>query len=112
MKYALLIHEDHAAYQSENDLHAVMEQHARLVESLGDTLLAAEGLRDQSTTTTLRRDGDTVDFHDGPFAEAREQLGGIYIIEVESLDEAMDVARQIPMISKGAVEIRPCESEG
>jgi hypothetical protein len=44
---------------------------------------------------------------DGPFAETREQLGGYFLIEAENLDEAIDVAGQIPGAKKGTVEIRP-----
>jgi hypothetical protein len=44
---------------------------------------------------------------DGPFAETREQLGGYYLIDVQNLDEAIDIAGRIPAASKGTVEIRP-----
>jgi hypothetical protein len=44
---------------------------------------------------------------DGPFAETREQLGGFFMIEAESLDEALAVAERIPMARQGTVEVRP-----
>jgi hypothetical protein len=44
---------------------------------------------------------------DGPFAETREQLGGFFMIEAKNLDEAIDIAGQIPGARKGTVEIRP-----
>ena len=44
---------------------------------------------------------------DGPFAETREQLGGFFMIEANNLDEAIDIAGQIPGARKGTVEIRP-----
>jgi hypothetical protein len=43
---------------------------------------------------------------DGPFAETKEALGGYYVIEADSLDEALAVARQVPA-PFGCVEIRP-----
>lgn len=44
---------------------------------------------------------------DGPFAETREQLGGYFLIDVENLDVAIDVAGRIPAGRWGTVEIRP-----
>lgn len=44
---------------------------------------------------------------DGPFAEAKEQLGGYYIIDVASLDQALEWAARCPATSYGAVEVRP-----
>jgi len=44
---------------------------------------------------------------DGPFAETREQLGGYFLIDVENLDVAIDIAGRIPAGRYGTVEIRP-----
>jgi hypothetical protein len=44
---------------------------------------------------------------DGPFAEAREQLGGYYLVDASDLDEVISIAARIPMAKKGTVEIRP-----
>ena len=44
---------------------------------------------------------------DGPFAETREQLGGYYLVDVEHLDQAIDIAARIPGARDGTVEIRP-----
>ena len=44
---------------------------------------------------------------DGPFAETREQLGGYFLVEAKNLDEAIEIAEQIPAARKGTVEIRP-----
>jgi len=44
---------------------------------------------------------------DGPFAETREQLGGFFMIEAASPEEALAVAERIPMARKGTVEVRP-----
>ena len=60
-----------------------------------------------TTATAVRSDG-AGDFlvTDGPFVETKEALGGYYLIEVESLDEAVAVAKQIPL-AIGGVEVRP-----
>jgi hypothetical protein len=45
--------------------------------------------------------------HDGPFAETKEQLGGFYIIEAADLDEAIGIAKRMPLQPDGTIEIRP-----
>jgi hypothetical protein len=44
---------------------------------------------------------------DGPFAETKEQLGGFYLLECDSLDEAIEWAAKIPGAATGSVEVRP-----
>ena len=45
--------------------------------------------------------------HDGPFAETREQLGGYYLIDVPDLDAAIAIAKKLPVLQDGSIEIRP-----
>ena len=60
-----------------------------------------------TAATTLRvRDGKTIRT-DGPFAETKEQLGGFYVLECKDLDEALELAAQIPTAKTGSVEVRP-----
>lgn len=66
---------------------------ASLAPSVAATVLTKAG--DGSTTVT-----------DGPFAETKEQLGGFYIIEAEDLDQALELAKDVP-IPVGSFEIRP-----
>jgi hypothetical protein len=69
--------------------------------------LGAEGLQPSATATTVRiREGGDHLVSDGPFAEAREQLGGYYLLDCVDLDEALAWAKRIPMPG-GAVEVRP-----
>ena len=49
----------------------------------------------------------TVVAPDGPFAETKEQLGGFYLIESEDLNEAIAIAKGVPVLLDGAIEIRP-----
>jgi hypothetical protein len=68
--------------------------------------LATSPLRPTSTATSVRvRDGKRL-VTDGPFAETREQLGGYFLIDAQSLDEAIDIAERIPGAKIGTVEIR------
>ncbi len=60
-----------------------------------------------ATATTVRvREGQVLTT-DGPFAETKEQLGGLYFLECKDLDEALEQAARIPAARHGFVEIRP-----
>jgi hypothetical protein len=64
-----------------------------------------------SSATTLRKTGNEALVIDGPFAETKEQLLGFYVVDVASLDEALDLARDLAKanLSQGAYEIRPIQ---
>ena len=69
--------------------------------------LASEPLQPVATASTVRVRGGKTVVTDGPFAETREQLGGFYLIQADSLDEALAVAARIPGARTGGVEVRP-----
>lgn len=70
-------------------------------------VVKGDGLRGPEQATTLRiRDGRRV-VQDGPFADAKEALGGYFVIEVPDLDTALDWAAKAPCVHGGSVEIRP-----
>jgi hypothetical protein len=56
-------------------------------------------------------DGETV-VTDGPFAELREQIGGYFVLDCDSIDEAVALAARIPAVEHGAIEVRPGAEEG
>ena len=71
-------------------------------------LKMGNGLKPSSTATTVRVRGGRTITTDGPFAETREQLGGMLVFECADLDEAIHWASQIPDASNGgSVELRP-----
>jgi len=70
-------------------------------------MVSAAGLQPPHTATTLRITSNQRDIHDGPFAETKEQLGGFCVIEVDSLDAALDWAAKAPCAEAGSIEIRP-----
>jgi hypothetical protein len=114
MKYALLIYEkaDYRDKVSQEKWDEVMEGHEEFWNKYGDEKFkGAAGLEGHKTATTLRRAGDEYVVSDGPYAETREILGGFYIVECEDLDEAMKIARDIPLEDDEAVEIRPLMAE-
>jgi hypothetical protein len=54
------------------------------------------------------RDGDAI-VSDGPFAETKEVLGGYFLAECKDLDQAIEFAQRVPLVSTGSVEIRPLQ---
>ncbi len=108
MEYMLLI------YSAEDDW-TENERKDCMIQSMGicDELeaqgkwIASAPLHSVTTATCVRvRDGKR-QITDGPFAETTEQLGGYYIIDVDGLDDAVEIAGQLPPAKKGTVEIRP-----
>jgi hypothetical protein len=69
--------------------------------------VAGDALLPTSTATTVRVRNGKTESMDGPFAETKEQLGGYYIFDCASLDDAIRYAALIPGAASGAVEIRP-----
>ena len=65
----------------------------------------------RSATTVRVRDGETL-LTDGPFAELKEQIGGYYLLECASLDDALRWAATIPAARSGSVEVRPVVDVG
>jgi hypothetical protein len=71
------------------------------------TSLAGERLRPSVDATTVRvRNGETL-VSDGPFAETKDVVGGVVIIECADLDDAIAIAAEHPWAHRGCVEIRP-----
>lgn len=112
MQYAILAMESEADYRARSDPEQA-EQYwaawAGYVAALGESgiMVAGAGLQLPSTATTLRLRGGTIDVQDGPFADIKEQLGGIFLIEVDDLDAAMAWAGRCPAAATGGVEVRP-----
>jgi len=74
-------------------------------------VLTAEALQSVRTATTVRVRNGKVAVTDGPFAETKEQLGGIVLIEARDLNEAIQVASRWPSARLGSIEVRPIETE-
>jgi hypothetical protein len=110
MKYLLQIYSD--SLQAEFERLSPDEQEAILGEYLAirDTpgVIGAERLQPVETATTLRvRDGETL-LTDGPFVDAKEHLGGYFLVEADGLDAALEIAARIPAARMGgAIEVRP-----
>jgi hypothetical protein len=112
MKYLALIYGDEDVWErfSEEERSAVYERYTAFADAArAHGQLGGGGeLAHTSTATTVRvRDGETL-VTDGPFVETKEALGGYFLLECETMDEALDLAAQIPGAQHGAIEVRPC----
>jgi hypothetical protein len=111
MKYMLLCYDDEQFWEQagQSALHDAMQEAVQLcheINAKGQYLRAAP-LHPVATATSVRvRDGKRL-VTDGPFAETREVLGGFYLIDVPSLDDAIAIAGRHPGAPVGTVEIRP-----
>jgi len=109
MKYLCTIYGEESQWSNATpeQMGEVMAAYNAFGEEAAGVILGGEGLEPTSAATTVRvRDGERL-LSDGPFAETKEQLGGFYLLECGSLDEAIDWAAKIPGAASGSVEVRP-----
>jgi hypothetical protein len=115
MQFALLIFASPEAFAArdadENDpyLGAWRAYHKALVEA--GIYVGGDPLEVPETATTVRLAEGKRHVQDGPFADTKEQLAGFLVLELPSLDEALDWAARCPAASAGAVEVRPLAPE-
>lgn len=115
MQYVLLIYETPTDFESRNGprsdayIAAWRAYYRTLVDAGayvgGDALLPGE------TGTTVRSQNGRRHVQDGPYADTKEQLGGYIVLELPSLDAALDCAARCPAAATGAVEVRPVSPE-
>jgi hypothetical protein len=79
------------------------------LEASGE-LVASQALADHSTAKRVRVDEGRTFTTDGPFAEAKEHLAGIYLLDVASEERAVEIAAKLPEASLGLIEVRPARS--
>jgi hypothetical protein len=108
MKYMLLIYADENAWTPEEREHCYVES-AALTQELHarGQYVSANPLLPVAAATSVRVRGGKPLVTDGPFAETREQLGGFYLIDVPTIEEAIAIAEKHPGVRRGTVEIRP-----
>jgi hypothetical protein len=108
MKYVLLICDDETNAPTNEEMAAdpVHQAWQADLDRRGGEL-AGERLRPVVDATTVRvRDGETL-VSDGPYAETKDFVGGVVIVECENLDEAIEIAAGHPYALRGGIEIRP-----
>ncbi len=111
MKYMLLIGGNEKAEMAASpaEMEAIVKGHMRFGEELraAGKMVTAERLRPESEAARLRVKAGQHHVTDGPFAETKEVLGGFYLIECATKDEAIAWAKKIPLRETGYVEVRP-----
>jgi hypothetical protein len=109
MRYALLIFKDESAVVSDEEMSGRFAAFAEFAERMSarGVLLGGERLQPTATATTVRVRGGDVVIADGPFAETKEQIGGLFVTDLPDLDEAIRIASLVPAADYGSLEIRP-----
>jgi hypothetical protein len=108
MQYALLIYNqpDYGDTLSASERDATVAEYLALLDD--PRCLRGAQLKPVETATTVRVHGGRTLMTDGPFADTKEVLGGLCLIEAADLDEAIDMAARIPAARHGGtVEVRP-----
>ena len=108
MKYVMLfVDSEETRRRSEAEIAAISEKIGAwwMEHSQAGQIVGGEQLQGAETATTVRHDHGKVSIVDGPFIEAKEQIGGYGLIDVENLDAALELAKSWPW--GGVVEIRP-----
>lgn len=114
MKYVMLIYETPADFEGRRP--SDCEASAAAWRTYYDALVGAGAyvaggapLHEPGTATTVRMRDGRRHVQDGPFAESKDQLGGFMILDLASLDEALDWAARCPAAATGGVEVRPMD---
>ena len=114
MKYLILIYSNPASREiwegfTDDQRAEGFRYYAALADELAASgeLIATEALADASSTRRVTvRDGQTLT-SDGPFAEAKEQLAGFFLLDCQSAGRAVEIAARVPEAELGLVEVRP-----
>jgi len=111
MQYMLLVYSNESRWENVPDVERqeIIGKYMALAADMRERDAYVDGneLQPAPDTTTVRVvDGET-EITDGPFTETKEALGGYFLIEAETLDEAIEWAARIPAASHGVVEVRP-----
>lgn len=111
MKFLLLIYNEDGLLRSlpdgeADDMMRTCLSHADELQRDG-ILIESQMLEDASTARSVRIRNGRMTATDGPFAEAKEVLGGFNLIEAADMDEAVRIASEFPWVRTGCVEVRP-----
>jgi hypothetical protein len=109
VKYALLIYSSMSDEEwealPEEERSAIYGEYGAVSESPG--VVGGYQLQPAATATTVRVQNGKTLTTDGPFAETKEVLGGLFVVEADDIDTALALAERIPAARHGSVEVRP-----
>ncbi|MEM9257341.1 MAG: YciI family protein [Pseudomonadota bacterium] len=116
MQYSIIVYEDEAGFAMRTEADAKKQQeyweswhrYSQMLAEAG-VMAGGAGLEPPEVATSIRLSGNERQVQDGPYIEAKEQLGGIFIIDVPDLDAALDWAAKCPSVvsGMGGAEVRP-----
>lgn len=110
MQFMILLHSDESAWakMTPDEVRAAMGSFAEYNKALSASgvLRHGEQLQPSMKAKTLRMNKGKVLTTDGPFAESKEQLGGYYVLETATEEEAIEWAKKCPVIYSGTIEVR------
>jgi hypothetical protein len=116
MKYMVLIYDNartRERFSGEDGAELMAEVNAIMKElTESGELIGGEALGDPSTTKTIRLAGGVAAITDGPYAEAKEHLGGYLMLECETPERAAEIALRWPSSRFSPLEVRPVMSPG
>ena len=105
-KFVLFLRDDgrwNPQAMSPGEMQAIIKRYsewrAKTTPALGHKLHDGQG-------RVMRKNDGALKVSDGPFAEAREVMGGLFVIEADSYDEAIEIAKDCPHLDFGTIEIR------
>ena len=113
MQYVLLVYETDAAFgdrsrDAQDEFWGAWRSYAQALVDAG-VYIGGSPLQPPASATTLRLEDGKRRVQDGPIADTKEQLGGFILLELPTLNDAMDWAARCPAAAYGAVEIRPVD---
>ena len=112
MQYLALIYGDEARWAGLSPEEREGEMGEYMALSQAGVTRGGNELDSTETATTVRVRGDETLVTDGPFAELKEALGGYYVFECDSIEDACTWAAKIPAARHGAIEVRPVYVDG
>lgn len=111
MKFMLLIHASHRDWTQVpfEEVEPLINAHQSFLDDLRESELldTAWGLYPAEQSSIVRVDGEDAIITDGPFAETKEQIGGFYLIDTRTRDEAVQWAKRLAQFNECPVEVRP-----
>ncbi len=111
MRYMLMIfsNPENWAVLSESEVQSMHEAYMAFTEGIRTSgeMVSGEQLTLPDTASVVRVRDASRTITDGPFIESKEVLAGFYVVDVPSLDRALELAAQIPDVRQGAIEVRP-----
>jgi hypothetical protein len=110
MRYMLLISSDRTAPPpTAAEGQALVQAHGRFADAVraAGKMVVADRLRPDGEAVRVRLKAGQPQVTDGPFAETKEVLGGYYLIECDTRDEAVEWAKKVPLREGAHVEVRP-----